>query len=46
MQKKYAALAVFSILLMNPLNASAAGKNGVAAEVNGQKIMVSELEVR
>lgn len=44
MQKKYAALAVFSILLMNPLNASAAGKNGVAAEVNGQKIMVSELE--
>ena len=44
MQKKYAMLAVFSILMLNPMSASAAGKNGVAAEVNGQKVMVSELK--
>lgn len=44
MQKKYAMLAVFSILMLNPLNASAAGKNGVAAEVNGQKVMVSAIK--
>ena len=44
MQKNYAMLAVFSILMLNPLNASAAGKDGVAAEVNGQKIMVSEIK--
>ena len=44
MQKKYAMLAVLSILMLNPLNASAAGKNGVAAEVNGQKVMVSAIK--
>lgn len=43
MQKKYLALAAVSILLMNPLNAAAEGKNGVAAVVNGQKITVSEI---
>ena len=44
MQKKYAMLAVFSILMLNPLNASAAGKNAVAAEGNGQKVMVSAIK--
>lgn len=44
MQKKYAAVAILSIMLMNPLTASAAGKAGVAATVNGQDITVAEIQ--
>lgn len=43
MQKKYLALAALSIMLLNPLQASAEGKDGVAAVVNGQKITVAEI---
>lgn len=43
MQKKYLALAAVSVMLLNPLNAAAEGKNGVAAVVNGQKITVAEI---
>ncbi len=43
MQKKFIALTALAIMVC-PLSANAAGKNGVAAEINGQKIMVSEIE--
>lgn len=43
MQKKYAAWAVMSLILMNPLTASAEGKNGVAATINGEDVTVSEI---
>lgn len=43
MQKRFLALAAVSVMLMNPLNAAAEGKNGVAAIVNGKKITVSEI---
>ena len=43
MQKKFLALAAVSVMLLNPLNAAAEGKNGVAAVVNGQKITVAEI---
>lgn len=43
MQKKFAALAVFSLMLINPLNCMAAGKNGVAATVNGKDVTVAEI---
>ena len=35
MRNKYVAAAALSLLMMNPLNAGAAGKNVVAAVVNG-----------
>lgn len=44
MQKRYAALAALSLIMMNPLNANAAGKGGVAATVNGENITVSEMK--
>lgn len=44
MQKRYAAVAALSLLIMNPLNANAAGKGGVAATVNGENITVAEMK--
>ena len=43
MKTKYLAVAVLSAMIINPLSASAEGKNGVAATVNGEKITVAEL---
>ena len=43
MQKKFIALTALAIMVC-PFSADAAGKNGVAAEINGQKIMVNEIE--
>lgn len=42
MQKKYAALTALSLLLASP--AMAAGNNGVAAVVNGEKITVEQIK--
>ena len=44
MRNKYVAAAALSLLMMNPFNAGAAGKNGVAAVVNGEKITVAEMK--
>ncbi len=44
MQNKFIALTALSVAMMTSFNADAAGKKGVAAEINGQKIMVSEIE--
>ncbi len=43
MQKKYAALAMFA-MMMASVNANAEGKDGLAAEVNGVKITVAEVK--
>lgn len=37
MQNKYVAVAALSLVMLNPFNVNAAGKGGVAAEVNGEK---------
>ena len=44
MKTKYIAAAVLALTLFNPLNASAEGKNGVAAVVNGEKLTVAEIK--
>ena len=44
MKTQYIAAAVLSAMLLNPLQAGAEGKNGVAAVVNGEKITVAELK--
>ena len=44
MKTKYIAAAVLALTLLNPLNASAEGKNGVAAVVNGEKLTVAEIK--
>lgn len=44
MQTKYVAVAALSILLMGSVEASAQGKNGVAAIVNGENITVAEIK--
>lgn len=44
MQNKYVAMAALSLLIMNPFNADAAGKDGVAATVNGENITVAEMK--
>ncbi len=44
MQNKLVAAAALSLLVLNPLNAHAEGKDGVAAVVNGEKITVKELK--
>lgn len=44
MQNKFIAAAALSLLVLNPLNAQADGKNGVAAVVNGEKITVKEMK--
>lgn len=42
MQKRYAALAIMSLMMFSA-NANAEGKNGVAAVVNGEEISVAEI---
>lgn len=44
MKNKLLAAVALSLLVLNPLNANAEGKNGVAAVVNGEKITVKELQ--
>ena len=44
MQNKIIAVAALSLLVMNPLQANAEGKDGVAAVVNGEKITVKEMK--
>ena len=43
MQNKLIAAAALSLLVLNPANVFAEGKNGVAAVVNGEKITVKEM---
>lgn len=43
MRNKLLAAAALSLLVMNPLQVRAEGKNGVAAVVNGEEITVKEM---
>lgn len=44
MQKKYLALVIMGMTVLGVSNAGAAGKDGVAAVVNGEKITVAEVK--
>lgn len=44
MQNKYVAVAALSLLMLNSFDAAAAGKNGIAASVNGENITVAEMK--
>ncbi|MBP5398822.1 MAG: peptidyl-prolyl cis-trans isomerase [Alphaproteobacteria bacterium] len=44
MKTKYVAAIALSFILLNPLNANAEGKGGLAAVVNGEKITVDEIK--
>lgn len=44
MKTKYIAAIALSLTILNPLNASAEGKGGVAAIVNGEKVTVAEIK--
>ena len=44
MKTKYIAAIVLSLTILNPFNAQAEGKGGVAAVVNGEKITVAEIK--
>lgn len=44
MQKTYVAVAALSLMMMNSFNAAAAGKDGVAATVNGENITIAEMK--
>lgn len=44
MKTRYIAAAVLSVMIMNPYNADAQGKSGTAANVNGEKVTVSEIK--
>ncbi len=43
MKTQYITAAILSVMIFNPLTASAEGKDGVAAVVNGEKITVNEI---
>ena len=44
MKTRYIAAAILSAMIINPFNANAQGKSGVAAVVNGEKVTVAELK--